>query len=257
MPKTIINAASWSRIPINGLSIVPSLAGAAHVFPFEGKPVEVRLPPRPKRQRVSTGSWGNDRIWCSSWRTVSRRPLCFEVQSVDIFVDLKRPLSVPVESLGHANPDHFSPRENSRFAGLAKRGDILATGALNRWLRTLRWKSLRPYIGRPQIWFGPVHGVYLVDYHSKRRFYGLQFRWWSRLRRRYPRLCGAELEPLWPKGWSRRYGSTSSLRANTGFHPVISVAESFTSPSPRNRFCEKYLPKSMQRRGLPRSFERC
>ena len=147
------------------------MAGAAHTFLFGGRPIEIRLPPRPKRERKGGGSWGDDRIWCSSWRTASERPLCFDVLSLDVFVDLKKPLGVPAESLGHVKLDHFSKGQRARFEKLAEQGEALATDALEHWLRVLRWKSLRPHIGRPQTSRGPLHGVYLVDYSSKRRFY--------------------------------------------------------------------------------------
>jgi hypothetical protein len=144
-------------------------------------------------------------IWCSGWRTGTGRPLCFEVRSVDVFVDLKKSLQVPVESLGHAQWKFFSARERSRFAGLAARGETLATDALEWWLRVLRWKSLRPSIGRPEISRGPARGVYLVDYLSKRRFYAGPIS-----------LLGSASEPLSKLIWRR---TESAL--NQGREPPV------------------------------------
>jgi len=169
--RTVIDTASWSHFEINGLSVAPSLAGAVHTFSFRNKPVEIRLPRAPKRESKSHGLWGNDRIQCTSWHGVSGRPLCFEISSVDVFVDLKRTLKVPLEALGHVDRDLFRAREKRGFERLVKAGDILAIGALERWIRVLRWKSLRPYLGRPQISSGPRHGTYLLESAGKQRFW--------------------------------------------------------------------------------------
>lgn len=171
MSKTKINVGAWSRVPIGKLSIAPSLAGASHTFSYENALIEIRLPAAPKRPNLRLGRWDDDRIWCSSWRTGSHRPICFEVKSVDVFVDLRRRFAVPEEALGRVRLENFSATESTRLQGLLKRGEALVADGVDRWLRVLRWRSLRGYIGRPERSSEPVRGADLVDFVSKRRFY--------------------------------------------------------------------------------------
>jgi hypothetical protein len=158
------------RFNITDYSIAPTLAGASHSFEVGGTSVEVRLPLRPrKNERRSRGLFGNERINCS--RMQKGRPACFEVHSVDVVVTLRRRVMVHPEALTNQRSD-FNDRERAVFERLIASANDIASEALDRWLRVLRWKSLNSAIGQPRM-LGAESGwgPYLLDATNRQRFY--------------------------------------------------------------------------------------
>ena len=172
MTKTKVEATSSNRYQISRLTIVPSLAGASHIFPFEGKQVEIRLPDKPPKPRGSLDSWGTDRIACHGWYSKSGRPVCYNVSSVDVLVGLRTGATIPSAALGKVNVSLFSARQQRQLDRLASVGESTASRALDRWIRILRWRTLYSEIGQRAVkerssgW-----STHLIDRKSQNRFY--------------------------------------------------------------------------------------
>lgn len=197
--RRAIDVAAWVRVPLDGLSVVPVLAGRSHTFSVDGHPVEIRLPKAPQRKPGHDGSWGNDQIWCSSWTTATGQPICFEIHAVDVFVSLKRQVGVPAAAIGQVNGRLFSESARGRLNQLSDNGERLAGIAIDRWARALRWKSRRTYLARPPISPAPRHGVYLVEQKTKQRFFPASIK-----------LRGSVSQPLPAPAWK---AAGSALRS--------------------------------------------
>lgn len=166
-----LKVTTWSRFDVTGLSIAPSLAGASHSFVFEGREVEIRLPKRPQRPRGSSSSWGNNEIYCRVWRSKTGRPVVYDVGSVDVTVKLANQVNVRNRALGRVDTSLFTKQTRQRLDKLVRMGEGIASRALERWLGTLRWKSLNFEIGQDEIVPSVTRSTYLLDALTGSRFY--------------------------------------------------------------------------------------
>lgn len=128
--------------------MVASLAGAAHSFTFNKHRVEVRLPKAPKRPPGSTSHWGNDDIYCYTWRAATMKPISYSVSSVEVLVHSKKKLSVAKAAIGTVQTDMHSASRRKLFDTTVAELQILAASALEYWLRVLRWKLDLPALGQ-------------------------------------------------------------------------------------------------------------
>jgi len=170
VPKTTVLPAVWRRFKLSGFAIPPRLVGASHRFTVNGWPVEVVLPSRPRRGERHYGMRGNYKISCSEYR--SNRPLSWDIHQLDVLVTLRRRVSIPTVALERVNTLQFPPRRRAQFEQMCVVPHEVAGEAFDRWLSTLRWKTLRGEIGQREI-VDPHSGwgTYLQDSVTRRPFY--------------------------------------------------------------------------------------
>ena len=167
---TKIHIGSSQNFYVNQLTIDPTLAGRSHHFKFEGWPIEVCLPEAPPSGQIGNVI-GDEKIWCSHWRSSDRFPLTFEVGALAVFVNLERTEKVPSGVIGRPSSSLLTPRQQKTFQRLADQSERIAVGAFDLWARTLRWKSDGFQSVRPRITPGPITSAYLTDHGTKRRFF--------------------------------------------------------------------------------------
>ena len=159
---------SRTRFPVGGLYVAPSIVGAVHRFQFDGASVEVQLPQRPKLSKPRQFDPEAD-VRPVRWR--GGRVLSFEVTQVTIFIDTGKRAHVPFNAVGTVKFSLFRPSEQKRLTRIADAAQHTALQVLDRWLRTLRWRSSIAAIGQRDI--GGHHlgrSTYLVDAHTRERF---------------------------------------------------------------------------------------
>ena len=133
MPKVSVDVQSWSRFLTSELSIVPSIAGAVHRFPCQGKIVEIFMPKRPPKVSPGAGFDEHASIVCQRWWSKSGRPVSFTVRSVDVVVTLKRTVKLNPVALEHVDVGLFSDAARRRLDNLVDQGKHTASAAFDRW----------------------------------------------------------------------------------------------------------------------------
>jgi hypothetical protein len=141
------------RFALDRLHISPDLVGTVHQFVFEGKAVTVRLPSL-ESEKVPV----DRRIALVRWQTKGNVPLEYQVNSLDLKVDIEESIQIPAAML-QLSPNQsalLQPEQSKRLDELVSSTGELAGRAFDYWLRTLRWKSKVGYIGEPRVQY-PGH----------------------------------------------------------------------------------------------------
>ena len=169
----------WRRFNVENCVVVPRLVGASHAFNIGGTSVVLRLPSLPTQSERAEGDpvpfkskhvFRTSKISCHHLR--SGRPFCYDVHQVDVYVRLKRRISIPTAALGRIHSDDFSSKRRAQLDRMMTPSASIAAEALDRWLRTVRWKTAFGSIGQRQI-VGNASGWsdYLFDSATKQKFY--------------------------------------------------------------------------------------
>jgi hypothetical protein len=168
---TKVHALAWNRFRVNDLNIAASLAGETHHLTVDGRPVTIQLPSFPPDAPGVMHQWDDDAIYCHSRRY--GKPLAFLISEVDVVVDTGKKLGVPLERLNTALFDWQSPATHEKHEKLSEQSAAIAVKAFNLWVRTLRWKVVKPYFGQRRF-DSPRSGwsTYLYDAKTKQRFFG-------------------------------------------------------------------------------------
>jgi hypothetical protein len=174
MPDTLsLHLRSWDRLNSPGLAVDAALHGASHEFTFENRAVTITLP-----------SWQTDRrhderITMSSYRDIGgqKEPIDFEIHSVDLVIDVPGVHQLPQGVLTEP-PNAYDLIDRplqERLEQVTVDAHKSALRAYDLWMRTLRWKSERPMVGR-ETRRGPESGwsSCLIDPTGKRIWLGTQ-----------------------------------------------------------------------------------
>jgi hypothetical protein len=144
------------RFSLDRFCITPELIGAKHEFVFEEMPVTLRLPPLHKEEVP----FDQRRIDCYLWKSAGHVPVEYQVNNVDVEIELEKTIRVPEQVL-KLHPNQFNLFEQHEQKQLnktvAETGDVAAR-AFELWLRVIRWKSAIGHIGEPRIHYATVDG---------------------------------------------------------------------------------------------------
>jgi hypothetical protein len=180
MTDSKINIISWDTFIARNLIVAPELLGLSHEFTFKNGLAKIELPSAdnlPKEITDESIRQSYDSVLTiKSYREEDGRkiPLGISVNSIDVTVSLNITINLPEEVLTrHPNPiDLLSDNQQKRLDEISKSHRDVSSGAFDRWVRILRWKSNNGSICRPE-----VHGLesgssnYLLDDTTKWRFW--------------------------------------------------------------------------------------
>lgn len=169
-----VDVAVWTRYEAYDLNVAPSLAGAAHHFLMQGRPVTFQLPKRPHQRDwrrddapISCDSWFGDRA--GSGRI---RPAYFRIREIECLLDTGKKRLVPERAIGVVRAEYFSSIERKRLFRLTDTYSDIMNNAFLYWLDVLRWKSGISTIGQYWVNRQPnLSGHYLVDASTGKRFF--------------------------------------------------------------------------------------
>lgn len=169
----MIEAASWSRFKSNWLEVTRDVVGRSHKFEFEGRHVEVKLPPE---EHADRGNSYDETIGCFSWKRRHGKdiPQSFHIFKVDLTIDLENTIQVRRELLELPPKQMKFVTQNKKllFDNIVCEHEILANRAFDYWIRVVRWKAGWWRIGQPEVgdqrsgW-----GTYLIEKQSNHRFW--------------------------------------------------------------------------------------
>ena len=147
----------------------PAVLGQEHVFESQCLPVRL-IVLGPERLHAAEGvSDEHAPLRVIAYRTVDNEPTQIAVQTVNVVLDLPEELVVPVDVLGKpVNSYDLVPKSTwKNWEGLASAYTCKAGDAFEYWLRILRWRCNRGWIGRPEIQgFESGWGTYLKDHST-------------------------------------------------------------------------------------------
>jgi hypothetical protein len=171
LPAIDVPAMLRCNFRVNGLDIVSRLAGSSHRFKLKGVSIEVHLPKAPPKKDVGSIP-EHEPIFCHKWRSKTKTPIEYCVQSVTVYVALPQPLTIPEAALERVSSEFYSERKQEQLNRLLKENQAIAVDGLAIWLRTLRWKALHGSIGQMEInRTAEPRGGYLVHADTRRRFF--------------------------------------------------------------------------------------
>lgn len=169
---TCIRAQAWHRFPVSRLSVEPALLGKKHVFTHEGKKVEIRLPP--PKQSDDGSIEDSEHVRCWKWRTNNgvKIPVEYEIDVVDVLVDINGQLDIPEQALRlpPRRDELFSEPQKTRLTSLEQQYAGLVYGVYQRWIRIIRWQARAPYLNIP-VSSSEEPTVYLVNAVDQHRFW--------------------------------------------------------------------------------------
>lgn len=173
-----IDLSSWSRFITRNLVVVPEILGLACEFQFEKGKARIEIP---AADNLTDSETDSSVLRISSYKMKNERkiPVSIAVNSVDVLVYLNRRVSLPKEVLTrHPNPIDLLSREQGKLLDeLTTAHHDVASRAFDLWIKTLRWKSGKGAIGRPEVHgFESGWGTYLLEKKTKWRFWGTPLR---------------------------------------------------------------------------------
>lgn len=141
---------AWTAFRTPNFSIEPALAGLHHRFPFEGRTITLYLPSAPTEAPEGC----RETIWLSGWRKENelKVPLQFSVSEVALAVSVDQVLDLP-EEIVHRRPnasDVLSQFQQGALDEISRGALATATRGFDRWARTMRWKTDRWSLARPE-----------------------------------------------------------------------------------------------------------
>lgn len=164
---------SWDRFETMGLIVAPSLLGLCHEFNNNGSIIGITLP---SADALDSDEKYHERLRVRQYHIVDGEevPSQVAVKTVDVTVCKNQKIRVPVQVLS-VQPnayDLLSKNQQNQLEGFERSYSPIARNAFDLWLRTLRWKSGKGSIGRPET-RGPETGwgTYLLDADTKKRFW--------------------------------------------------------------------------------------
>jgi hypothetical protein len=173
MTDSKIDLSSWSRFLTRDLIVSPELLGLACEFQFEKGQIRIEIPTADNL----TDSEDNDsalKIFSYKVKNGRKIPVAIAVRFVDVLVCLNRKVNLPKEVLTrHPNPIALLSREQQKLLDeLTTAHYDVASRAFDLWVKTLRWKSGKGAIGRPEVHgFESGWSTYLLDNTTKWRFW--------------------------------------------------------------------------------------
>jgi hypothetical protein len=146
----------YRRFSLERFCITPELISARHEFIFEDRPVTVQLPALHKEELP----FDQRRIDCYKWKSVGHIPLEYQVNNLDVEIELEDSIRVPKKVLQlHPNQfDAFDSCEQQRLNKIVGEMGSVASRAFEHWLRVLRWKSGVGHIGEPSVRYAAADG---------------------------------------------------------------------------------------------------
>jgi len=161
---SVVRAFSMRR-----LSVVPELIAARHEFVFEGRRVHVHVP-HLDGEHVRREF---RRIECNTWKAEGHVPLYYQVNELDVEVEVGHSISIPqaIFSKPPRQDTLVSPAERKLLDETTEILSAVAGRAFERWLRVMRWKSGFGEINEPEIFFRAEGGATLLETKSRRRFW--------------------------------------------------------------------------------------
>lgn len=180
MTNSKINIISWDRFTTRNLIVSPELLGLSHEFTFKNGLAKIELPSvdnLPKEITDESIRQSHDSVLTiRSYREEGGRkiPVGISVNSIDVIVSLSKTINLPSEVLTrHPNPiDLLSDKQQKRLDEISKSHRDVSSGAFDRWVRILRWKSNNGSICRPEFHGGESGwSNYLLDDTTKWRFW--------------------------------------------------------------------------------------
>jgi len=156
---------SWNRFLTKNLVIKPELVGSSHNFTYQQHNIRIRLP---STDHLPTKPLEGDLLSFNVYRNVGDRivPQEYWVHAVDVEVVIPEPVSVTQEVLNRSpNAYDVVPQaRQNQLNRIAEKNTNIAEKALDRWMRTLRWKCNDSSIGRPEVLgHGSGWGTYLIS----------------------------------------------------------------------------------------------
>jgi hypothetical protein len=168
---TKIKFFSLDRFITRDLEVEPKLLGLFHEFHYDNSLVKVVLP---SSDCLTLPRQSDQRLRVRTRRKLDdgkEEPYGIEVMSVDVTVFKDQTIQIPAQALDvYPNAYNlFSEDQCKKLEELTEEYSTIARESFDLWLRTLRWRSMKWYIGRPEI-----HGIesgwstYLLDDTQKR-----------------------------------------------------------------------------------------
>lgn len=143
--KALCSLLSFNRFKTPRLSVTAELAGRSLTFSLGEHNATIRLPD-------PIAADGEDRLDLNVWREMDgqRFPLEYRVLDVDLNVSVPGIHALPAGVLEKPPNaiDILSRQDEEVLMSLASSQHAVAYLALDRWLRTVRWKTGRPMVGR-------------------------------------------------------------------------------------------------------------
>jgi hypothetical protein len=178
MTDSKIDLLSWSRFITRDLVVSPELLGLACEFQFEKGRIRIEIP---TADSLTDNEANDSALKISSYKEKNGRkiPVGIAVNSVDVLVYLNRRVNLPKEVLTrHPNPIDLLSREQQKLLDeLTTTHYDVASRAFDLWVKTLRWKSGKGIIGRPEVHgFESGWSTYLLDKTTKWRFWATPLR---------------------------------------------------------------------------------
>jgi hypothetical protein len=159
---------------VQRFAVVPELLERTTSFPFRGHSVTLRMPSASESRPDDTTSVG-----LSSWRMLNgaQLPQGYRVYKVDITVAIPKPFQLP-ENICTKSPnarDLLTPIEQNCLQELGQSYALIARGAFDRWVRTVRWKLNAALVGRDVVNdIASDSPTYLVDKDTGKNVWGIQ-----------------------------------------------------------------------------------
>lgn len=147
---------AYRRFSLERFCITSELISARHEFAFEGKSVTVQLPALHKEELP----FDQRRIHCYLWKTAGQIPVEYQVNDLDVEIELEDSIQV-LEKVLHLHPnqfDAFDSREQQQLNRIVSETGNVASRAFEHWLRVLRWKSGVGHIGEPSVRYAAADG---------------------------------------------------------------------------------------------------
>jgi hypothetical protein len=144
-----------SRFSLDRFHVTSDIVGANHEFIFDAKRTRVKLP------SAELAARGIDvPLMLVKWEAEGEVPLEYQVNVVDLSIELPDPVEIPEEMLGTPNirRDLVSKKRAEELDTLTKGAGDTLKRAFDYWLRVLRWKSQIGSIGEPQIKYAGTDG---------------------------------------------------------------------------------------------------
>ncbi|MGD0331993.1 MAG: hypothetical protein ABSA90_01915 [Xanthobacteraceae bacterium] len=147
---------SFHRFSLDRLSVTPELLGATHRFTYEDKDIVLSIPKADK----DSVPFDQRRVHCWKWKAEGNVPLEYSVYSIDLEIELKKPLRIP-EAVMQRPPNQFEligDEEQKRLNSTVSDAAELAKKGFEYWLSVIRWKSGIGHIGEPQVRYASDQG---------------------------------------------------------------------------------------------------
>lgn len=145
-----ISAKTWTRFLVTNFNVAADVMGSAHGFDFQGQNVSIKLP---HRDQVDRDDKYDKVASVSCRRSDTDEPITYDILKVDVEIEVKTQLSVPLEALERPPKQfkHFSEEQRKAADAICAQHSEIAERAFQYWLEVIRWATDYALIGQPEV----------------------------------------------------------------------------------------------------------